>query len=210
MQPKKRQRVSHITDHFGKDGKPLQQILAELPAPKRPTIRFHSYSKSDGHAYLSNMFPCVRFPPARLPATAAFVSNDGHEFDSVERFYQFQRFLSFDEHYARTVILAADDARAVATASGKRVYGKWKTERKEPLAGEDTGNFDRDAVMREGLRLKFTQNEKLKQALLDTGEAPLEEIGRFDAEYWTNKGDNRLGQLLMELRDELRDEAALE
>jgi predicted NAD-dependent protein-ADP-ribosyltransferase YbiA (DUF1768 family) len=26
----------------------------------------------------------------------------------------------------------------------------------------------------------------------------------FDGEYWTNKGNNRFGELLMELRDEMR------
>ena len=58
--------------------------------------------------------------------------------------------------------------------------------------------------MRKGLRLKFTQNTALKEALLSTRDAQLEELGRFDGEYWTNKGANRLGQLLMELRDDLQ------
>ncbi len=60
--------------------------------------------------------------------------------------------------------------------------------------------FDRDEVIRKGLRLKFTQNAALKEVLLATKDAQLKEIGRFDGEYWTNKGENMLGQLLMELR----------
>jgi hypothetical protein len=40
--------------------------------------------------------------------------------------------------------------------------------------------------------------------LLVTRDARLEEIGRFNGEYWTNKGENRRGQLLMELGDDLR------
>jgi predicted NAD-dependent protein-ADP-ribosyltransferase YbiA (DUF1768 family) len=69
---------------------------------------------------------------------------------------------------------------------------------------EDKGGFDQDEIMREGLRLKFSQNLEMKETLLATRDAKLEEIGRFEGEYWTNKGQNRLGQLLMELRDELR------
>jgi predicted NAD-dependent protein-ADP-ribosyltransferase YbiA (DUF1768 family) len=103
------------------------------------TIQFHSSSKSDGHSYLSNMYG--------LPKIA-------QEFDSVERFYQFHRFLAINAQYANDVILlAADDE-----------------------------TFDRDQVMRRGLRLKFAQNPALK-------DARLEELGRFDYEYWTSKGD---------------------
>jgi ribA/ribD-fused uncharacterized protein len=62
---------------------------------------------------------------------------------------------------------------------------------------------------------KFTQNEELKQKLLDTGDAYLVECagsdknwacgvrlndeGRFDAENWT--GGNILGFALMEVRE---------
>jgi hypothetical protein len=55
---------------------------------------------------------------------AAFVDDRGVEFDSVERFYQYRR-LATDGRYANEVILPAEDAKAVATASGKRVYEKW-------------------------------------------------------------------------------------
>jgi ribA/ribD-fused uncharacterized protein len=69
------------------------------------------------------------------------------------------------------------------------------------------------AVMKVGLNAKFTQNDDLKQKLLDTGDAILEEGNTWGDSFWgINKnpdrgplgGQNHLGKLLMELRDELR------
>jgi predicted NAD-dependent protein-ADP-ribosyltransferase YbiA (DUF1768 family) len=206
----KKKKRTIITDHFKPSTKTQEEVLAELPHVQATTIQFHSYSKSDGHSYLSNMFPCVRFYRYGLPRTSPFVDDEGREFDSVERFYQFHRFLAIDARYANDVILLADDAKAVATASGKRVYEKWWKEQEqhgnEKLVFEENETLNKDEVMRRGLRLKFTQNAALKEALLSTKDAQLEEIGRFDGEHWTNKGGNRLGQLLMELRNELRNE----
>jgi ribA/ribD-fused uncharacterized protein len=65
----------------------------------------------------------------------------------------------------------------------------------------------KDNVMREALQAKFTQHDHLREALLNTGEAPLVEHTPND-HYWADGGDgsgqNRLGQLLMELRERLR------
>ena len=70
-------------------------------------------------------------------------------------------------------------------------------------------------VVLRGLMAKFSQNEDLKQKLLDTGDAYLVECAgsdkiwacgirlnddkRFDAANWT--GDNILGFALMEVRE---------
>lgn len=196
-----------ITDHLKPSEKAQSEVLAELPHVQAATIQFHSYSKSDGHSYLSNMFPCVRFHRYGLVRTAPFVDDEGVEFDSVERYFQYHRFLAIDERYANEVILPAADAKVVATASGKRTYEKWwklQENGTREFQFEEGDAFDKDDVMRKALRMKFTHNEELKNALLSTKAARLEEIGRFDGEYWTNKGDNRLGELLMELREEFR------
>lgn len=72
--------------------------------------------------------------------------------------------------------------------------------------------FDR---MREVLRAKFTQHEDLKMLLLSTGNARLVEAGRTDNlvnRTWgevNGKGQNMLGVLLMEVREELRSHAQL-
>ena len=65
----------------------------------------------------------------------------------------------------------------------------------------------KDDIMREALQAKFGRNPALRSLLLKTGDAELIEHTRNDS-YWADGGDgsgkNRLGQLLMELRAELR------
>jgi ribA/ribD-fused uncharacterized protein len=69
--------------------------------------------------------------------------------------------------------------------------------------------FDR---MRAILRTKFTQHEDLRTLLLSTGDARLVECATVDNavnRLWgevNGKGKNMLGQLLMELREQLRGE----
>jgi ribA/ribD-fused uncharacterized protein len=69
-----------------------------------------------------------------------------------------------------------------------------------------------------GLMAKFSQNDELRQKLLDTGDAVLVECAgsdkvwacgirlyddrRFDASNWT--GDNILGYALMEVRNRIK------
>jgi len=72
--------------------------------------------------------------------------------------------------------------------------------------------FDR---MRDVLRAKFTQHEDLKELLLSTGEARLVEVGKTDNvvnRTWgevNGKGLNMLGLLLMEVREEIHEQAVL-
>ena len=67
----------------------------------------------------------------------------------------------------------------------------------------------KDDVMRTALRAKFTQHPALGELLLSTGDAPIVEHTANDR-YWADGGDgsgtNRLGELLVELRGELRNE----
>ena len=61
-------------------------------------------------------------------------------------------------------------------------------------------------VMREALRAKFEQHSVAREALLATGCRPIVEASPTDA-FWGSghgsNGGNKLGRLLMELRDEL-------
>jgi ribA/ribD-fused uncharacterized protein len=65
----------------------------------------------------------------------------------------------------------------------------------------------KDAVMREAVLAKFTQHADLRDVLLGTGDALLVEHTENDS-YWGDGGDgsgrNRLGEILMSVRDELR------
>jgi ribA/ribD-fused uncharacterized protein len=64
--------------------------------------------------------------------------------------------------------------------------------------------------MLEGLRAKFRQHPDLCERLLNSGDRILIEHTANDA-YWGDAGDgtgaNRLGELLMQVRSELRQEA---
>ena len=63
--------------------------------------------------------------------------------------------------------------------------------------------------MKTGLTHKFTQNPKLLQKLMETGSRPIVEHTVNDS-YWGDGGDgsgkNRLGVILMDLREELKKE----
>ena len=65
----------------------------------------------------------------------------------------------------------------------------------------------KDKVMLQALRMKFSQNPEIAKELLATGDAILIEHTQNDA-YWADGGDgsgkNKLGLLLMQVREELK------
>ena len=67
----------------------------------------------------------------------------------------------------------------------------------------------KDNVMRKAVLAKFTQHRELGALLLSTGHSLLVEHTENDS-YWgdggNGKGRNMLGQILMEVREKLRDE----
>ncbi len=64
--------------------------------------------------------------------------------------------------------------------------------------------------MLEAVRAKFTQHEDIRAILLGTGDAKIVEHTAND-NYWGDGGDgsgkNRLGEILMRVREELRAES---
>ena len=86
-----------------------------------------------------------------------------------------------------------------------RIAADMGRDRKRPLRRDWEAVKDR--VMLDALRAKFSQHADLRELLLATGDAKLVEHTGNDA-YWGDGGDgsgkNRLGYLLMQVREELR------
>lgn len=122
---------------------------------------------------------------------------EGEIFATSEHAYQAGKARKLE---VREWVLSAPSPALVAMAAHGLYY--W-----DIVPGWSRIKFDR---MRGVLRAKFTQHEDLKQLLLSTGDARLVESATVDNEVnrlWgevNGKGRNMLGELLMELRAELR------
>ena len=117
---------------------------------------------------------------------------EGKEWPTVEHYFQAQKFQSNPE-YQETIRSAKEPNKA------KMLGGT----REHPIRNDwDTYRND---VMKKALNAKFTQNVNLKEKLLATKNRPLVEATTDS--YWgqgrNKKGTNKLGLLLMELRETL-------
>lgn len=110
------------------------------------------------------------------------------------------------EHYFQAQKFAGTEhEEAVRLAKSPMVAARMGRSRERPLRTD--WETVKDAIMLDALRAKFTQHPALRSLLLKTGDAELIEHTKNDS-YWADGGDgsgrNRLGQLLMELRESLR------
>ncbi len=155
-------------------------------------ICFHNPNEENG--YLSNWY------------SSEFTLN-GITYSSMEQFMMYQKAVCFqDEEVGQRILSISDVARI-------KEYGRM------------VSNYDdniwcgvRQIVVYEGLVAKFSQNEELRKAILDTQDAFLAEcavrdcawgIGlsmtdpkRLDISQW--KGQNLLGYALMMVRNKLK------
>lgn len=121
------------------------------------------------------------------------ITIDGTEWRTNEHYFQGQKFAG-TEHEEEIRLTASP---MVAARMGRA--------RKRPLRAD--WESVKDDIMRTVVRAKFTQHGKLREILLETGEAEIIEHTANDR-YWGDGGDgtgrNMLGKILMEIRDELR------
>jgi N-glycosidase YbiA len=115
---------------------------------------------------------------------------------TTEHYFQAQKFPD-TEHEEEIHLVASPMVAARMGRSRSRPLRKdWETAK--------------DNIMREALVAKFTQHLDLKEILLGTGDALLVEHTKND-KYWGDGGDgsgqNKLGKLLMEVREELRQQS---
>lgn len=122
----------------------------------------------------------------------------GKRWPTSEHYFQAMKFPHDPERQER-IRKAANpfEAKKLAWEKGVRIRKGWDNAR--------------DQVMLEVLRAKFTQHAALQETLLETGDALLVEHTTNDS-YWGDGGDgsgqNKLGKLLMKVREELRNAQA--
>lgn len=115
-------------------------------------------------------------------------------YPTVEHAYQAEKSLDLA---ARVWIMHAETP-AAAKQAGRRI--RMRTD----------FDFIKDSAMLELVRQKFYYNPDLAQKLLATGDAALYEVNNWGDTYWGCdsffEGENRLGQILMQVRKEIQDQ----
>jgi hypothetical protein len=118
---------------------------------------------------------------------------DGQYWPTSEHYFQAQKFAGTEHE------------EAVRLARAPKIAADMGRERKRPLRAD--WEAVKEDAMRRALRAKFTQHADLRDLLLSTGDEEIVENAPGDF-YWgcgkDGTGNNRLGALLMELREELR------
>jgi len=119
--------------------------------------------------------------------------HNGIKYRSVENFYQAQKSLDPEDHKQ---IAAVTPFKAKKLGRKLTVRDDWNDETKF-------------AIMRLALKHKFRLDTKQGQKLLDTGDEEIVEWNNWGDKYWgktvkDGKGENHLGKLLMEVRNELK------
>jgi len=121
------------------------------------------------------------------------VEFDGRWYPTVEHFFQAMKFL--DQDYAEKIRLAASPKIAKQLGNSRNV----------PL--RDDWEALKVSVMRAAIRQKFATHLAVAELLLSTGDEELIEAAPHDY-FWgcgkTGSGQNWLGKVLMEVREELR------
>lgn len=121
----------------------------------------------------------------------AVVKLDGLEYASTEHAYQAAKTLNLEEREA--IRLSTKPAEAKKLGQKVTMREDWEQVK--------------NSVMKDVVRQKFSDHQDLKEQLLATGDAYLEETNHWGDVYWgvcKDKGQNWLGKILMEVREELR------
>jgi ribA/ribD-fused uncharacterized protein len=118
---------------------------------------------------------------------------DGRQWPTSEHYYQASKLVRIEDQERIRMVESPMVAARLGRDPGRAIRGDW--------------DAVRDEVMRKALRVKFTQHAALRDILLSTGHAEIVEHTKNDT-YWGDGGDgtgqNVLGRLLMEIREELR------
>ena len=138
------------------------------------------YKVHDDYGFMSNFAP--------------YPFSDGNKiWPTSEHYFQAQKFL---------IPEIQEKIRQIASPMDAALEGR---NRQNPLRPD--WEEIKDKVMLQALRMKFSQHPEIAKELLATGDAIIIEHTRNDA-YWADWGDgsgkNKLGLLLMQVREELK------
>jgi ribA/ribD-fused uncharacterized protein len=118
---------------------------------------------------------------------------DGQWWPTSEHYFQAQKFLEPEHVEAVRAAKSPMDAASMGRSRSRPVRPDWEAVK--------------DDVMRRAVLKKFESHADIKQILLDTGEEDIVEAAPNDR-YWgagaDGSGLNRLGEILMEVRSQLR------
>ena len=158
---------------------PLKASHGLSPLKKFSANVIEFYDKDDPYYEFTNFYWCL-------------VVIDGKTWSTTEHYFQAQKFIGtpYVEH-----IRKLKSAREAFQFSRKPKVLRWI---------RPDWNEVKDDIMKLALLHKFSQHERLKMKLLGTGIKVLVEHTANDS-YWGDGGDgsgrNKLGKLLMEVRD---------
>jgi ribA/ribD-fused uncharacterized protein len=111
------------------------------------------------------------------------------------------------EHYYQASKFTHDPTWVAAILVRKRPYDAWRMGNAPDHPARPDWAQVKDDIMLKALLAKFTQHATLREQLLATGDATIIEHTSKDS-YWGDGGDgsgqNKLGRLLMLVREELR------
>jgi len=162
--------------------------------PNRNEINF--YLKDDEYGWLSNFWRCNQ-------------TVDGLIYPTNEHYYQSQKAAEVSEEMwiinAPLPYLAMCAGRSLR--EGKELREGWNVVIYKSFEEGGDVNIEKTLkvkVMLKGLRAKF-KNPELRKKLLATGDVSIHEDSPTDI-FWGKKGNDILGRLLMQVRDEIRNE----
>jgi ribA/ribD-fused uncharacterized protein len=136
------------------------------------------------YRFLSNFWP-------------ATVELDGEEYNSTEHAYQAAKTVDLDQRKKIREATKSGDAKRLGQMA--TVRPDWEQVK--------------IGIMKDLVLQKFTKHEELKEKLLATGDAYLEETNSWSDIFWGvchGIGKNHLGKILMEVRDEIKSAASPE
>ena len=145
--------------------------------------------KYDIANYQIEVFPLDNFSPFGL------IMNDLY-FSTSEHAFQYLKFIDINKELAEKIrtALSPDEARNIAHENKKYRSSNWSDIKYNK--------------MKEVLKLKVSQNSKVKEVLLNTKDLLIAECCIDEDIDWgidnNNQGENHLGNIWMDIREELQ------